>query len=278
MIDLVLVLIALIWLGYSSYCDIKTREVPDWISYSLIIIALAFYLVKSLILKDSSFIIQSLFGLLMFFLLGNLMYYTRQWGGGDVKLLSALGSLFPVYPKELLNYLNPNLNISFLLILIMNLIIFGALYSIIFSFYLIIKNKVKINFKINKIYLSITIIILLVSLFVNNLILKLFILLFALLIFVYPLIKNYVRLIEKNIMIKKIPVNKLTEGDWIIKNIYFRGKLIYNKNNPGITISDIKLLKKYKIRNVLIKEGMPFIPSFLISLIVSLIFGNLLMI
>jgi len=92
------------------------------------------------------------------------------------------------------------------------------------------------------------------------------------------LIKNYVRLIEKNIMIKKIPVNKLTEGDWIIKNIYFRGKLIYNKNNPGITISDIKLLKKYKIRNVLIKEGMPFIPSFLISLIVSLIFGNLLMI
>ena len=79
-------------------------------------------------------------------------------------------------------------------------------------------------------------------------------------------------------MIKKIPVNKLTEGDWIIKNVYHKGKLIYNKNGPGISNPSISLLKKYKIKSVPVKEGLPFVPSFLLALIFSLIFGNLILI
>mgnify|MGYP001598162531 CR=1 FL=1 len=278
MIDIVLGVIALIWLGYASIYDFKTKEVPDWISYSLIIIGLAFYLIKSVILKDLVFITQSLFGLLVLFLIGNLMYYTRQWGGGDVKLLSALGALFPVYPKDLLNYFNPNLDLPFLLILILNLIIFGALYSLIYSFYLVIKNKdkIKFNFKIDKIYLIIAILFALISLLLKDLEIKLLTLFLALLILIYPYIKNYISLVEKQIMIKKININKLTEGDWIIEDIYYKGKLIYNKNNPGISNNEIRLLKRFKIKNVLVKEGLPFIPGFLISLIVSLIIGNLL--
>jgi preflagellin peptidase FlaK len=275
MIEIVLAIIALVWLGYASYCDFRTREVPDWISYSLIAIGLAFYLIKSLILNDLS-IIQSLFGLLIFFLIGNLLYYTKQWGGGDVKLLSALGALFPVYPKELLNYFTPNLDLPFLAILVLNLIIFGALYSLIYSFYLIIKNKVKLNFKVNKIYLALAILFLLITFFLDNLIIKLLILLLALLVLIYPYLRNYINLVEKQIMIKKIKIDKLTEGDWVIENIYYKGKLIYNKNKPGINNNEIKLLKKFKIKNVLVKEGLPFIPSFLITLIISLILGNLL--
>jgi preflagellin peptidase FlaK len=275
MIEIVLAIIALVWLGYASYCDFRTREVPDWISYSLIAIGLAFYLIKSLILNDLS-IIQSLFGLLIFFLIGNLLYYTKQWGGGDVKLLSALGALFPVYPKELLNYFTPNLDLPFLAILVLNLIIFGALYSLIYSFYLIIKNKVKLNFKVNKIYLALAILFLLITFFLDNLIIKLLILLLALLVLIYPYLRNYINLVEKQIMINKIKIDKLTEGDWVIENIYYKGKLIYNKNKPGINNNEIKLLKKFKIKNVLVKEGLPFIPSFLITLIISLILGNLL--
>lgn len=278
MIDIVLAVIALIWLGYASIYDFKTKEVPDWISYSLIIIGLAFYLIKSIVLKDLVFITQSLFGLLVLFLIGNLMYYTRQWGGGDVKLLGALGALFPIYPKELLNYFNPNLDLPFLLILILNLIIFGALYSLIYSFYLVIKNKgkIKFNFKINKIFLIIAVLFVLIGLLLNDLEIRLLTLFLALLILIYPCIKNYISLVEKQIMIKKINVNKLTEGDWIIEDIYHKGKLIYNKNNPGISNNEIKLLKRCKIKNVLVKEGLPFIPSFLLALVISLIVGNLL--
>ena len=78
MIDLIIVIISLIWLSFASLNDLKTREVPDWISYSLIITALAFYLIKSIVIKDFSFILQSLFALLTLFLLGNLMYYANN--------------------------------------------------------------------------------------------------------------------------------------------------------------------------------------------------------
>ena len=78
-------------------------------------------------------------------------------------------------------------------------------------------------------------------------------------------------------MTKRISLDKLTEGDWVIKDIYYKGKLIYNKNNPGVTNLDIKLFEKIKLKKVWIKEGIPFIPSFLVALIISLIFGNLLL-
>lgn len=276
MIELVLVLISLIWLTYSSYEDLRIHEVPDWISYSLIIMALAFYSIKSVVLKDFTFILQSLFGLLLFYLLGCLMYYTRQWGGGDVKILTSLGALFPVYPKELINYFNPNLDAPFIIIMLLNIIIFGALYSLFYSLYLIIKNKVKIKFKVNKFYLSLSIMMTLIGIFLQDFILKILLMFLALIILIFPHVKILVHLIDQKIMIKRIQINKLTEGDWVIEDIYSKGKLIYNKKNLGISAHEIKLLKKLNIKQVLIREGLPFIPSFLIAFIASLIFGNIL--
>jgi len=271
-----LIIITLIWLIFASIEDLKTREVSDWLSYSLIIIALFFNLYETIIKKDFSFILGSLFGGLIFFLIGNLMYYTRQWGGGDVKLLTGLGTLFYVYPKELLNYFSPNLEFPFLMIILINIIIFGSLYSLIYIFYLALRNKEKINFKINKLILIISIVIASSSFFINDLMLKLLILFLSLIILVYPHLKQFISVVENNLMIKKISLDKLTEGEWVIEDIYHKNKLIYNKNNPGITNQEITLLKKLKIKYVTIKMGMPFIPSFLIAFVISLIFGNLL--
>ncbi len=165
------------------------------------------------------------------------------------------------------------------MILIINIVIFGALYSLIYGLYLIIKNKnrVKFNFKINKLYAFLALILSLITLFLQDLILRMLILLLAFLILVYPYMKNFIHIIEHKIMTKRISLDKLTEGDWVIKDIYYKGKLIYNKNNPGVTNLDIKLFEKIKLKKVWIKEGIPFIPSFLVALIISLIFGNLLL-
>src|SRR3989344_3922318 len=40
MIISLFVVIALIWLTFATICDIKTREIPDWLNYSLIAIGL----------------------------------------------------------------------------------------------------------------------------------------------------------------------------------------------------------------------------------------------
>lgn len=73
-------------------------------------------------------------------------------------------------------------------------------------------------------------------------------------------------------MYRLIPVSKLTEGDWIAKNVYLNKKLITGPKDRGITKKQITLLKKSKVKQVLIREGIPFVPVFLISTLISLLF------
>jgi len=37
----------------------------------------------------------------------------------------------------------------------------------------------------------------------------------------------------------------------------------------------IELYKKRKVKNILIKEGIPFVPSFFAAYVITLIYGNL---
>ncbi|MBC8444383.1 prepilin peptidase, partial [Candidatus Woesearchaeota archaeon] len=87
------IIICIIALIIGSFTDIKTREVPDWLNYSLIFTGLSIHLIYSIIFWDFSFIIKSFLGFLTFFIMGNLMYYSGQWGGGDSKMIMGLGAL-----------------------------------------------------------------------------------------------------------------------------------------------------------------------------------------
>ncbi|MBI2142083.1 hypothetical protein HYU15_01165 [Candidatus Woesearchaeota archaeon] len=82
-------------------------------------------------------------------------------------------------------------------------------------------------------------------------------------------------------MLKYVGPEKLTEGDWIAKDVYVNRKYVCGPKDLGIEKSQIRKLMKYKlqgkIRKVLIKEGIPFVPSFLIAFLLSVKFGNLLL-
>ncbi|MBI2574772.1 hypothetical protein HYV82_02720 [Candidatus Woesearchaeota archaeon] len=82
-------------------------------------------------------------------------------------------------------------------------------------------------------------------------------------------------------MLKYVGPEKLTEGDWIAKDIYVGGKYVCGPKDLGIEKSQIRQLLKYrhlgKIKKVLIKEGIPFVPSFLIAFLLSVKFGSLLL-
>jgi Flp pilus assembly protein protease CpaA len=146
LLDLLLVFLVIIYTFIASIFDIKTREVPDFLNYSLIVIALSLRLIFSIISNDFSFFLFGILGFLVFFLVANLMYYSKQWGGGDAKLLMGLGAALPFYPQSLLQYLNPSISkIPFMLILFLNLIVIGAVYAFFYSVILAIKNKQKIK-------------------------------------------------------------------------------------------------------------------------------------
>jgi preflagellin peptidase FlaK len=291
-IEILLIAVVIAWFIAASIFDIKTREVPNWLSYSLIIISLTFKLLISIKESNFSYIGYSLLGFIIFFGLANLMYYTKQWGGGDSKLLIAVGVIFASYPSSLLKYFNPNLNAPFLLIVLLNILISGAVYGLILSFLLSLKNRNKFSKefktfikknefkKTRNITLILVIILIILSFFLiknTNIKYLLIGLLIFPIIFIYAF--SFLKSVEKSTMYKLIKIEKLTEGDWIVNSIKDNNKIIYNSKSPGVTKEQIKKLvslkKKLRIEQVLVKEGLPFVPAFLIGIILSLIFGNI---
>ncbi len=288
--EAIILILLLIGLTIATYSDIKTKEVPNWLNFSIIISLFSFYLFSSLISNNWNILIISLIGFGIFFTIGNIMYYTKQWGGGDSKILMMIGAAIPEYPEFLLKYFNPSLNMNFLIILFINIMIVGAIYSIILGIILGIKNKEKLikyykekskikNIKKLKkitIYFSISG-ILLSMIMIKNFQFKLS----AIIILALPLVLFYfwltISAIEKASMIKTINSNKLREGDYITHQIKVNKQIIYKPSTQGITKEQIKLLNKNKIKKIIIKDGIPFLPAIILAVIISLIFGNVLM-
>ena len=274
MFDLILALVVILILFISSLIDIKTREVPDELSIGLIAVAVLFKLLYALSAKDWSIILSSLTGFAVFLWISLVMYYTRQWGGGDAKLFMAIGIALPYFPREI-TFLNPHLSMNFLLIILVNVLIFGFIYGMGYIFYLYFKKKIKIYFKLNRSFLLVSVLFIVLSMFFRYE-LRILLLLLSLIILVYPYLITLTKEVEKKILTYRINVNKLTEGDWIVDDIKYRKKLIYSKKSPGVTKEQISLLKKFKIKEVLVKEGIPFIPAIFLGVLFSLIFGSIL--
>ncbi|MCK5107990.1 MAG: prepilin peptidase [Nanoarchaeota archaeon] len=271
------IFITLIALIIASITDIKTREVPDWLNYSLIISGLAINGLFSLIYHNSQIIINCLIGLGIALAFALIMFYTGQWGGGDSKLLIGIGAL-----------MGSAFTFSgFMPSFIINSLLVGSIYGLIWGLVVVIKNKKKFieqskkilsNKKIRKIKIIFTIfsllpfLILLIRYDIINLILcSLLFVSLNLIIYVYIFSKIF----EEAFMYKFIKPEKLTEGDWIAKNIIIKGKKICGPKDLGINQKQIQQLIKLKIKSVKIKEGIPFVPPFLIAFILTLFLGNI---
>ncbi len=281
-IDGLFLVIALIVLCIGSYTDIKTREVPDWLNFGLIAIGIGTRLIFSVAMQDWSYILYGLAGFTAFLILAYIMFYSGQWGGGDAKLIMGLGALFG------LRFDIYDFSISF----IINAFIIGALFAVVYSIYLVCKNKKKFKeelkkyrqkkvFRILRIVAAVIVVIGLILFFtLQDIILKFYLITTLFLIVLMFYFWLIVKAIEKAGMYKLVDPSKLTEGDWIAKDINVNGKYIAGPKDLGIEMKQIKKLiefkKKGKIDKVLIKEGMPFVPSFLASFIFTYFFGSIL--
>ncbi len=275
--------IAFISLLIGSYTDIKTREVPDWVNYGLIGIGLSLSLLFSAVYWNITFFINSLAGLAVFFVVAYLMFYSGQWGGGDSKMLMGLGALIG---------LDLGLRNMFLVSFFVNILLAGAAYGILFSLFLAIKHrkkfakeykkisKNKLITKLKRYLIAMLLVILVAVFFVRDYPMRLFILSFFMIITSTFYFWIFVKVVEKACMHKFVKPSELTEGDWIAKNVKVSGKYIAGPKDLGIEKKQIRklvqLYKQKKVRKILIKEGIPFVPSFLIAFVLTFYFGNLL--
>jgi Flp pilus assembly protein protease CpaA len=282
-IELLLISVGLIGLLAASISDLKTREVPDWISYGLIISGMVLRGMQSLAASDWWYLGYGVIGLVVAWIIGNLMFRAKQWGGGDAKLIMGIGTIFVTRPSYL-----PLHDIPFLAVTLINTMLVGAVYGILYGIFLAIKNGKKFlqaAGKINKekkvkmfkiIALSIAIIVILISKFTAiETGIKMALGIASLLMLLYPYVFILIKGVEKSSLFKHISVNKLTPGDWVEQDVYKNGKIIYKKKPLGIEKEDILILTKAKIKEVLVKEGIPFIPPFFIGVLISVITGKI---
>jgi len=263
-----LIVLALVWVIFATIQDIRTREVANWLSFSLIIFALGFRFFYSLFSEAGfGFFYQGLIGLGIFFVLGNALYYGRMFAGGDAKLMIALGAVLPF--SEIFKI---NLRI-FMLFLIIFLFI-GAFYGLIVSLYLGLKNFKKFRKEFSKrfkkakklIYVSLFIgLIFMILGFLESLIFY-----FGFLFFVLPYFYLYAKSVEEVCMIRKIKTKYLTEGDWLYNDLKVGNKTI-KASWDGLGKKEIELIKK-AYKEVKIKQGVQFVPVFLISFLVFVYF------
>ena len=280
MLEIFILYFGLIVLLIASYFDFKSREIPDYLSYSFIFLMSIFRLLQAWILKDNQILITSITWFGIFFVIGYLLYRFRMWGGGDAKLLMGCGLYFSSLPNLFGVVYFPNLPLTFL----SNLLIGGSIYTILYSFFVIDKKKLFSELKrglVHKMFrMIITLSIILIILFVlvnNNLVQALSLTLGIIMPISYILLL-YAKIVEKEIMIKIIPLSKITEGDWLAEDIVVKGKYICGTKEPEITKKYIEKLKKLGVKKVQVKYGFPFVPSFFIGTVLSFTVGNLLIV
>ncbi|MEK6984568.1 MAG: A24 family peptidase [Nanoarchaeota archaeon] len=274
--------LSFIALFIGSITDLKTREVPDWVNYGLIISGVMLNLLFSFIFSNPSFIVSSVIGLSIFFGIAYIMFYSGQWGGGDSKILMGLGAMIGVNPSLVKS--------QFLFGFFINALFVGAAYGLLWSFFLVFKNRQKFMREFNKIlirknivklkrFILIALILLLPLIFfikLNHI--KMLGLSLAFLILTTFYLWIFVKAVEKSCMHKLVEPSKLTEGDWIVNDVIVGRKYICGPKDLGISKRQIRNLIEYykegKVNRILVKEGVPFVPSFLIAFIVTLVFGN----
>lgn len=282
MYSVLIIGVALFALIFASITDLKTREVPDFLSYSLMSAGIGINIIFTLVYWDYAYILYSILGFVLFFIVGLLMFYTGQWGGGDSKILMGLGGLFG---------LRLDGNFPFLVTFFVYILLAGAGYGLIWTIALAIKNRKAFGRQFMKISHS--------QSFIRIRLLVFGIFLIAAMVFFmaprslltygsagagFLIVLTFylfigIKAVEKTCMIKDVTPDKLTEGDWIAKVVRYKGKYLCGPKDLGIEKKQIreimKLYKAGKIKKITIKEGIPFVPSFLFGYILALVFGGI---
>lgn len=260
MIEQIIIILVFIYLFLTTILDIKYRLVWDYINYSFG----AIFLLLRIMLLIVSGNYSSFFGMILASSItakvGYILYNKGVWGGADAKLLTSLCiglfslSLFHFYADFLINTLFA-----------------GIFFGIIWSAYLFIKTKTYKELKIwHKIMLA-SLLIPAILLFFSTLLQKIFLSLIIILWLYY-----FIKIFENKITIIKKSAKKLDEGDRIMNDLKVGNKLI-KKKPTGLSKEDIKIIQASKLKIIEIKDGIPFLASFFIAFLMTIILqGNLL--
>ncbi len=272
-----LIAVALAWILAATIVDLRKREVPDWLNFSLIAIALFARALFAIIENNAGILLYGLLYFGIFVVAGYAFYYSRVFAGGDAKMLMAIGALFANPPEFSTSAFSA---FPFPVIFLLNLIFVGSLYGLLLTFFFAFQNRKSFlkEFKKKrgtvKGSILLTFVVVAFALTILAILTKIyFAVTVAILIAALPYLYIALKTTEEVSMIRLVACSELAEGDWLAEKIRV-GKKIIKPSWEGLSKREIVLLRKAK-KKVLVKYGLPFVPAFLLTLLISLVFGNL---
>ena len=276
--ELIFLSIALLGTLSGSIFDIKDRWVPDWTNYLMVFFGLAGHAIISLQANSIWPFAYSLIAVAILYGVSELLFQLGVWGGGDAKMLIGLGALLATFPNNLMPLL---INWPFLLTFWTNSLIFGGLLGFFGSIYLAVRhfNKFLNSAKkyLQKKYIQYSLIAALIAIPIAFFFDKLTAFVLGI-IFLLALMLISLKSIEEACMFKTISPKKLVEGDWVTDEINIEG-VYYVPNRTGIEKKDIlKLIELEnigKLKNITVKEGLPYVPAFFLGLVSAVWLGDL---
>lgn len=255
--DIFLLMLFLAGIILASIQDLKKKEVDNWVNFFLLISGASFIIFKAIVYFNFNYILLGSICFIICFILANAFYYGRFFAGGDAKLLIAL---FPVFVE-----LGVKESLINILVFIAFLMIVGSFYGVVWSLFFYFKDFSKINkqikLELNNRYVELCF-LLGIILFVLSYF-KIILLFFSIFILLSCILFAFAKSIEKISMVREIEVSQLREGDWLAKDIIVKGKKI-GYNWEGLNKNQLRVIRNYK-NKVLIKEGIAFVPAFLIA-------------
>jgi len=279
-------LVVISFLAAASISDLRKREVPNWVNYGLITTGFGLSLLHSAITFNWSFALFSVIGAVAALVLAAIMFYTGQWGGGDSKLLIGMGAALGL--KSSITWPFSSLDSPFISFLF-NLVLVSLAYAVVWGAILAFKHKKKFGAAFRKQLESYAVIRkvvfvacglgLVVALVSGDVLVRFAALGMAAISFLTLYLSIMSKAVERACLLKSLSPLKLTEGDWIAKDVVVGGKRICGPKDLGIDKVQIRKLiafyRRKKIRVVLVKEGLPFAPTFLIAYVATVFFGNM---
>ncbi|HLD57496.1 MAG TPA: prepilin peptidase [archaeon] len=269
MIEAALFAIGVIGFGLAGYLDLKKTEFPGWIPYGLIAASVLVFSLDGLITGGFSLLTNSVLYGLVFLAIGLGLYFSRQWGDGDAWLLGALGFALPsrlIFPEQA--SITP-----FYFALFFNFLVVALVYTIVYSIALgfrDVKTRKRFFSEAEKglRYKIVSIIVVAVAFLAVYFYLSsistwtaAYVLLLPPLFAFFVFFTDYTRIMEKHVFRKKVLTKNLRPGDVVLGGKW-----------RGLTKQDIKKIRK---KYVIVKEGIRLAPVFLITFLLTVLFGAL---
>ena len=274
-IFLIQIVVTILFCIWAAILDLRCCVVPAKLTYSLMAFGLVSNLILTIITGNIKFILASIISMLIVKTIVYLLWKLYMWGGGDVRLFTAIATVIPSGVN--VDFLNifPLLSIyPFGFSVVINSILVSFPFLLCFVIYLVIKNDL---FKTNR-----------------DFIMNMFNI-------------NGIDYVIKSTLNKTIPVKDLKPGN-IVYNYYFNDEYIVELINDldgnlevfetsdddefkyyfksisagGITEDDMYQLKIMNAQGfirdeIMVKVSFPFTPAILFGLMIAVFYGDIML-